>query len=379
LGIIESFVFHWIVAMGKTVSNNPLNKNYSSEHTDNNLDFGFIADLIGHDKLIHCFKAAEKYYKKLTKQSEIIEDENAILLISEHLYKYNKNRECNRCIAEAVINFSSLDKNIREGLRNAIYNNGMTELSINRFGLSVKEIKIIVALLPFTSLKSLKMGYNDISDEGAKVLAASTTLTKLDLRGNEISDEGAKALAANSSLNTLDLGNNVINDAGVIALAGNSTLTKLSLWVNSIGVEGAKALAANSTLTQLDMGFNKIGIGDEGAKALAGNSTLIKLDLTDNKITDEGAKSLAGNSTLIKVDLYKKISDDVDKALAEKNPVKRYKSALEVGVKFPFPSLLRLSLFSIQQSENKQKIINRMKKWGKPFEHVTQRLNLDRV
>jgi Leucine Rich repeat len=339
--------------MVKTSSKNPLKRNQSSEDSVNKSSSGFIADLIGHEELIHCFKSAEKYYKKLTKQSEIVEDENAILLISEHLNRYNKNQECNRRIAEAVINLWSLDnKNVKEQLRNAIFYKGLTELDLKYSYLGSKETEKITALLPFTSLTFLNLAYNSIGVKGAKALATNSTLTKLNLWGNEIGNEGAKALAINSSLTMLNLGKNKIYD------------------------EGAKALAANSTLIFLNLCFNNIG--DEGVKAFADNSTLTRLNLNANSFTDEGAKKLSTNLTLIEIDVkYNFISFDIRAALTEKDPVKRYKNSLAFDVKISFPSLLILSIFSMRQDKNKQKIINLMKKWGTPFEDITKRLKLE--
>ena len=82
-------------------------------------------------------------------------------------------------------------------------------------------------------LKSAKLGYNDIGDEGviaiSEALKTNSTLTELGLESlrssrNKIGPAGAQALA--------DM------------LKVNSALVSLSLESNSIGKEGAASLAA---------------------------------------------------------------------------------------------------------------------------------------
>ena len=81
-------------------------------------------------------------------------------------------------------------------------------------------------------LKSAKLGYNDIGDEGviaiSEALKTNSTLTELGLESlrssrNKIGPAGAQALA--------DM------------LKVNSALTSLNLQDNNIGVEGGKAIA----------------------------------------------------------------------------------------------------------------------------------------
>ena len=82
-------------------------------------------------------------------------------------------------------------------------------------------------------LKSAKLDFNDIGDEGvvaiSEALKTNSTLTELGLASspvsaNKIGPAGAQALAdmlkVNSALTTLDLYRNNIGDEGVKALAG---------------------------------------------------------------------------------------------------------------------------------------------------------------
>jgi Ran GTPase-activating protein (RanGAP) involved in mRNA processing and transport len=79
-------------------------------------------------------------------------------------------------------------------------------------------------------------------------LKTNTTLTTLDLHGNDITEEGAKALAemlqTKMTLTTLYLNNNNIKDEGAKALAEalqlHNTLTTLYLVRNQITEEVAQ-------------------------------------------------------------------------------------------------------------------------------------------
>ncbi len=81
----------------------------------------------------------------------------------------------------------------------------------------------------------------------------NTTLITLELDGNKISDVGAQALARSSTLDRLGLSYNNISDVGAQALARNGTLNSLGLSYNNISEVGAQALAQNTLLTELGM------------------------------------------------------------------------------------------------------------------------------
>ncbi|XP_074621745.1 uncharacterized protein LOC141880193 [Acropora palmata] len=181
------------------------------------------------------------------------------------------------------------------------------------------------ALRVNSSLSSLDLSDNSISDEGvnslAQALRVNTSLSSLDLSSNSIGDEGANSLAealrVNKSLSSLDLSWNSIGAEGANSLAQalrvNKSLSSLNLSLHFFADEGANSLAealrVNTFLSSLDL--HSSSIGDEGANSLAQalsvNKSLFSLDLFCNSIGDEGANSLAEalrvNSSLSSLDL----------------------------------------------------------------------------
>ena len=108
-------------------------------------------------------------------------------------------------------------------------------------------------------LTVLKLGYNNLGDEGAAIIAASVSqdgrfhsnLTVLDLGFNGIGDKGCaeiavKALAGNHVVRTLFLTGNCIKQKGAMALAGailhGCSLSRLHMSANDLGSIGVKAL-----------------------------------------------------------------------------------------------------------------------------------------
>lgn len=180
---------------------------------------------------------------------------------------------------------------------------------------------------------------NGITDAGAAALAgvlqSNTSLRSLDLQDNELTDVGAVAIAKGlagpeGALKTLQLGYNDLSAEGAAALlarchhspnsnpgdAGPSpcSLTSLDLQFNGLGPGVAEVVAAalcgrgasladsnNSNarppagLTTL--GLLQTGLGSSGAaviaEALRTNTVLRSLDLGNNEIGDEGAAALA--------------------------------------------------------------------------------------
>jgi Ran GTPase-activating protein (RanGAP) involved in mRNA processing and transport len=108
-------------------------------------------------------------------------------------------------------------------------------------------------------LTVLKLGYNNLGDEGTATIAASvcqngrfhSNLTVLDLGFNGIGDLGCseiavKALAGNHVMRTLFLTGNCIRQKGAMALAGailhGCSLSRLHMSANDLGPTGIKAL-----------------------------------------------------------------------------------------------------------------------------------------
>ena len=117
-----------------------------------------------------------------------------------------------------------------------------------------------MALSQNANLTVLKLGYNNLSDDGVATLAAGIAIHKslvlLDLGFNNFGDDGAKALAMamreaakrynGGSLRTLYLAGNLIGEDGALAMADcirqGTRLRKLYMTGNRIGADGVKAI-----------------------------------------------------------------------------------------------------------------------------------------
>lgn len=154
-------------------------------------------------------------------------------------------------------------------------------------------------------------------------------LTHLDLfQEHEIGDEGTKQLSAwlenNSSLLSLRLKYNKITEVGAgylaAALAKNTVLHEFQIGGNlikDVGVESlAVALRTNQSLTKLHV--RRAGITDRGVEAVAsvleGNCSLTALSLCGSGITDKGAARLAsaveGNFSVVVLNLWGTFTDE---------------------------------------------------------------------
>jgi Ran GTPase-activating protein (RanGAP) involved in mRNA processing and transport len=111
------------------------------------------------------------------------------------------------------------------------------------------------ALLGNAQLTCLKLSYNQLGDEGCKIIAPAIrrhqSLKILDLGFNQIGDIGCEAISLslkdNSTLETLYLGGNLIREHGAkclaLAIKNDSKLSCLHLTANDIGPRGVTALA----------------------------------------------------------------------------------------------------------------------------------------
>mmetsp|Transcript_19588 Transcript_19588/g.66626 ORF Transcript_19588/g.66626 Transcript_19588/m.66626 type:complete len:1156 (-) Transcript_19588:1583-5050(-) len=173
------------------------------------------------------------------------------------------------------------------------------------------------------SLRVLRCGYNEISQQGAHLLARSlqaSQLVELNLSGNKFPEQAIKVIASGlpgTKLRKLCLSDNFMSSNGVRhiahAIAVGCKITELDLANNGIGAEGARSLAgclsANTTLCVLNIKKNKIKA--EGAFHLARmlhtNSTLERLLLARNVLGDKGAialvKAMWLNKSITEIDL----------------------------------------------------------------------------
>ena len=111
-----------------------------------------------------------------------------------------------------------------------------------------------MALLQNKHLTVLKLGYNNLGDVGASILAeglAAVPLESLDLGFNDIGDEGCTAICRSlppaGRLQTLYLAGNLIGQDGAMEIADlirrGSRIQKLYLTGNLLGPEGVTAIA----------------------------------------------------------------------------------------------------------------------------------------
>mmetsp|Transcript_32001 Transcript_32001/g.85440 ORF Transcript_32001/g.85440 Transcript_32001/m.85440 type:complete len:239 (-) Transcript_32001:26-742(-) len=100
----------------------------------------------------------------------------------------------------------------------------------------------------------------------ATALKSNTSLRTLKLRYNEIRDEGASALAevleCHPALETLTLGNNIIGNPGAARLAtgaaASRTLRSLDLRYNAMGPGLPAPFTSLTSLTSLDLRANRL-------------------------------------------------------------------------------------------------------------------------
>ena len=119
-----------------------------------------------------------------------------------------------------------------------------------------------MALLQNQQLTILKLGYNNLGDYGASMLADGINsnvlnLLSLDLGFNNIGDAGCTALcrAISPRLHTLYLAGNLIGEDGAVAIADliqkrGSRLRKLYLTGNLLGPDGVKAITESIIETE---------------------------------------------------------------------------------------------------------------------------------
>lgn len=148
---------------------------------------------------------------------------------------------------------------------NTLFATIFLKIDLSQRGLMPMDARLVkMAILQNQRLTVLKLGYNNLGDEGASILAdggigknrgtgggAYYHLESLDLGFNNIGDTGCSALcrgAVSERLQTLYLAGNAIGGDGAIAVADlirrtSCRLQKLYLTGNILGPEGVKAIS----------------------------------------------------------------------------------------------------------------------------------------
>lgn len=128
------------------------------------------------------------------------------------------------------------------------------KIDLSQRGLLPSDARLVkMALLQNKHLTVLKLGYNNLGDVGATILAGGigVPLQSLDLGFNDVGDEGCaaicRAIPSAGRLHTLYLAGNLIGQEGAMEIADlirrGSRLQKLYLTGNLLGPEGVTAIA----------------------------------------------------------------------------------------------------------------------------------------
>ena len=190
---------------------------------------------------------------------------------------------------------------------------GLVEMILHTNGLTGEcAEKIARGVLNRPFLATLRLQHNQLGDMGAEAFAFALRdercgLTDLNLSDNQISDEGAlmlaEAMTLGCKLERLDLSNNQIGEAGGVAfakaLASNKTpLNTFKLVRNKLGEESgvafAQAISSSSTIRTLCLQHNDMGGRSAEALSIAldGNPQLTQLGTEGNALPYSGMLKL---------------------------------------------------------------------------------------
>lgn len=191
------------------------------------------------------------------------------------------------------------------------------KIDLSQRGLEPSDARLVrLALLQNSSLSILKLGFNNLGDEGLITLASGIavhgTLASLDLGFNNIGDQGCVALASaisstRGTLRTLYLSGNSITDAGARALADivrfSRGLRQLHLTGNCIGPEGARVLLEaitddennrkHSSMRQVHGMLHTVEISPSASHASNNESFIEELFLGGTDLGHDGCTAVA--------------------------------------------------------------------------------------
>ena len=187
-------------------------------------------------------------------------------------------------------------------------NECLEEMRLYNSKLTLSAIVILQSLSNITTLKYLNIKNNQITEEAGEALASvvmyNTRLEELHVSGNNLGKgilTVAKALQHISSLRSLDLGNNNISEevAGELALAisANECLEEIRLYDSKLSSSAIVILQSLGTISTLQyLNFNNNQMTEEAGEALASvilhNTRLEKLHLSDNNLGEGTLKVL---------------------------------------------------------------------------------------
>lgn len=140
------------------------------------------------------------------------------------------------------------------------------------------------------SIESLKLQYVAWKDEWAQELRKMPALTELDLRGCNATDRSMEAIGAISTLRSLDLTGNQITDDGFAQLKHCSEMRKLVLAIDKISDRSLPVIDSMAKLEELDLAFTDVS--SEVCEKLSHLSKLRILRLTGTAINDRTLSGL---------------------------------------------------------------------------------------
>lgn len=191
-----------------------------------------------------------------------------------------------RCAPLELLGARPTRENVLRRLSEALMRRSLKMIDLSQRGLMASDARLVkLALLQNKSLSVLKLGYNNLGDDGVVTLASGVaghgSLSSLDLGFNSVGDRGCQALSSallstRGTFQTLYLAGNCVGANGAIALAsvlrGRCRLRRLHLTGNQLGPRGVTALsqaivehekAHNNTLVDTAMLSNGSASSDE--------------------------------------------------------------------------------------------------------------------
>ena len=175
------------------------------------------------------------------------------------------------------------------------------DLSYNNIG--NEGIKLLCQI---PTLKSLNISGNKITTEGARIISENKTITSLNISNTDIKNTGVFLLCKNKNIRELDVSSIAITNTGLSYLASNSNLKVLHVESNNIDDDGIKILSKNKSISFLDVSYNNIG--EEGLVYLK-DMNIINLGFSNIHLTNEGVHNLCDISLIKSLDVS---YDDVD-------------------------------------------------------------------
>lgn len=221
-------------------------------------------------------------------------------------------------------------------LMNAVCSSSsITHLALDLMNISKKTPIIASMIRTNSSLRTLTLINNKISDESVEAIISSILanpqITSLNLSSNKLKADGSASIANMLSLHTtlqeLELDGNPITAKGLTSLAHsvahNSTLTTLNLSGIKLDEPSFanmfEAVSFHASLTYLDLGYLRgkklSGLGAEAvSKALVTNTSLTHLNLEYNFNSQKDqlfiGSGVAQNSTLKSLYLRPRMKED---------------------------------------------------------------------